>query len=1104
VRVAVFLPNAQVAHVMAALEAHDEVRVADSWDCLESLIRLEPLSAVVFSPCADGTMDIARSCKLIRRFSSIPFVAYVPLDAPFARGIAHMSNDGLQDLVVVRANDSPARFREVLMRVSSIQELACVVDSLERWFSQLPGTLTQVLIDALRQPHRYPNAEAIAAAAGMTVSALYRSFRSARLTSPKSFVVGAHVFRGYLYLKDIGFSIRDVSAKLGYTHPRIFAHQIECVFGARPSRVRRSLDMDEAVERLVLWFSSRARSDGTDCMDGVPSLISKTTNSITTALMSLLIAVSPLIGSAQATIEAADFRRFADGRTWIVKQKVDHRVNVSADSIVIPPDFVTDRASIPSVFESIIQQNGPYQVAAERPSLLAANLRTLSLSKSKPYTPSILFPAKDITAGANHACALGTNGQAMCWGSNVTGQLGDGSNSNSQSLPQSVTGGLSFSVIRAGYGHSCAIRTNGSAYCWGANNFGQLGHGSGGTSRNPVAVAGGLKFDSLAVGANHNCARATNGFIYCWGNNSNGQLGDGTTVPFANMPRPIQGGFTMLQIAAGGTHSCNVVMGSGMFCWGSNGAGELGTGAGSGTALPSAVSIASDVIAIAVGNEHTCAIRAGGASGGPAYCWGRGTEEQLGDNDPSVANRPLPTLVKGGLVYKSISAGTSHTCALLHNGSAYCWGANVDWQLGDGTNNPQQPTPVPVVGGHFFKQISAGQRHTCAVETTGRIFCWGMNPKGQMGVPGLGGDPTPVQVQTTQLFNSVSVGAEFTCALDVAGVAYCWGGNSLGQLGDNTYVDKPSPHPIVSALRFTQLSSGKRHACGIAQGGSAYCWGSNLNGSLGNGNPALSYSPVPVSVSGGLTFSAISAGDDVTCGLTVDGHEYCWGSSSYGKIGDGTTTGDNHYSPVSIALGTLTWRSLGAGDSHTCAIVSTGPLYCWGRNNQNQLGTGIAGDRNVAGLVPAFSFAAVAGGAVHTCAIRADGVMMCWGDNSVGQLGDGTQNQRQTPTAVLGGIRFSRVSAGLGHTCGVRAPQIYCWGHNLAGKLGTGNSLASNRPIATLFFGNAQAIGVGWGHTCALDDVGTAYCWGDNQNGALGIGASNVGPSYLPILVRFP
>src|SRR5204863_4859241 len=176
----------QSVYVRAALEFQDEICEADSWDTLETLIRAEPLSVVVFNPAADGTMDIARACRLIRRYGSLPFIAYVPLDAPFARGIAHMANDGLQDLVVVRANDSPARFRETLLRASTVEELALLIAMLQPWLRRLPVTLADALAAALRQPHRYGSAEDVAAAAGVTVSCLYRSFRAARLSSPKN------------------------------------------------------------------------------------------------------------------------------------------------------------------------------------------------------------------------------------------------------------------------------------------------------------------------------------------------------------------------------------------------------------------------------------------------------------------------------------------------------------------------------------------------------------------------------------------------------------------------------------------------------------------------------------------------------------------------------------------------------------------------------------------------------------------------------------------------------------------------------------------------------------------------------------------------------
>jgi AraC-like DNA-binding protein len=205
-------------------------------------------------------MDNTKACRLICKYASIPFVAYVPVDAAYMRGIAHMSNGGLQDVVVYRSDDSPSHFRTTLERVSSVPQISNLVVKLEPWFRRLRSSLVDVLVDALRQPHEYASAEDIAAAANVTLSGLYRGFRNARLNSPKSFVVGAHVFRGYVYLTDAGFSIGDVAIKLGYSHPRIFARHIECVLGERPSKVRDSLGNGEVVGRLVSWLGSSTRS----------------------------------------------------------------------------------------------------------------------------------------------------------------------------------------------------------------------------------------------------------------------------------------------------------------------------------------------------------------------------------------------------------------------------------------------------------------------------------------------------------------------------------------------------------------------------------------------------------------------------------------------------------------------------------------------------------------------------------------------------------------------------------------------------------------------------------------------------------------------------
>jgi AraC-like DNA-binding protein len=267
VRVATFLPPHQAARIRAVLSPADRIWMAESWQTLEALIRREPISVVVLDPAADGMMEAAVACRLIRDYASIPFVAYVPLDAPFARAITHMANNGLHDVLIVRCTDSPETIQETLERAGLVRELAELVVALQPWLEQIPSQLRNVLITALHHPDRFVSAKDIAASAGVTVSALYRSFRNAGLASPRHFVVGARAFRGYLYLRDSGFSIRDVASKLGYTHPRIFAHQMELVFRMRPSALRHVSDVEQPMREVVRCLSRadahRPASQGT-------------------------------------------------------------------------------------------------------------------------------------------------------------------------------------------------------------------------------------------------------------------------------------------------------------------------------------------------------------------------------------------------------------------------------------------------------------------------------------------------------------------------------------------------------------------------------------------------------------------------------------------------------------------------------------------------------------------------------------------------------------------------------------------------------------------------------------------------------------------------
>jgi len=330
---------------------------------------------------------------------------------------------------------------------------------------------------------------------------------------------------------------------------------------------------------------------------------------------------------------------------------------------------------------------------------------------------------------------------------------------------------------------------------------------------------------------------------------------------------------------------------------------------------------------------------------GRAYCWGTNAEGQLGDG--TTTQRTVPTAVAGGLTFTAISAGGQHSCGLDSAGLAYCWGSNVYGQLGDGSNTDRL-TPVAVVGGFSYSMISAGEQYTCGVQTsTGLLYCWGRNTNGQLG-DGTSGDRNtlgPVEGVEGLAFGSVSAAiGQHTCAVTTTGAAYCWGRNTNGQLGDGSTTDRLTPVAVSGGLTFSVVSaSANEHTCGVTTGGPAYCWGWNNFGALGDGTTTTRLAPV--AVSGGLTFAVVSGGaNGFTCGLTPAGAGYCWGLNNVGQLGDGTTT--TRLTPVAVSGG-LTFLQLSAGFAHVSAVATGGTGYAWGGNNQGQLGDGTTTNRNV-------------------------------------------------------------------------------------------------------------------------------------------------------------
>ncbi|MEZ4382117.1 MAG: hypothetical protein R3A79_12270 [Nannocystaceae bacterium] len=328
--------------------------------------------------------------------------------------------------------------------------------------------------------------------------------------------------------------------------------------------------------------------------------------------------------------------------------------------------------------------------------------------------------------------------------------------------------------------HTCARRQSGQVQCWGKNLFGQLGDGTTQDQRSPVAVAGLSGATAVAVGLNHSCAIERRGGVLCWGNNEQGQLGDGGGGrPGAGSLRPTQvrGLSDAIQISSGSKHACALRRGGTVVCWGSNANGQVGeNGADRATTAPVPVPGLSQVVEVRAGGNHTCARQGGGA----VQCWGRNTEGELGDDSHGGRLNARPVVGLDDAV--ALVSGGAHSCAERRDGTFVCWGANSDGALGDGGSGEfAVRRPVVVVGLRGDATLTLGGGHSCAL-TGGRVLCWGSNADGQ--VDGTRQPRTrPTTVRGLTEITGLALGEAHSCALQASGNVTCWGSNEHFALG---------------------------------------------------------------------------------------------------------------------------------------------------------------------------------------------------------------------------------------------------------------------------------------------------------------------------------
>ncbi len=342
-----------------------------------------------------------------------------------------------------------------------------------------------------------------------------------------------------------------------------------------------------------------------------------------------------------------------------------------------------------------------------------------------------------------------------------------------------------------------------------------------------------------------------------------------------------------------------------------------------------------------------------------------------------------------------------------------------------------------------FAQVTAGYFHSCGLTPAGKAYCWGGNTWGTLGDGTRTATQRPVAVAGGHRFTGIDSGAGHTCAVTEAGAVYCWGLNDEGQAGaDWTDPGIEEPLRVPGFQSWVEVSAGHDHSCGLTADGSVWCWGDNVTGQLGGGD-TFGKSFQPVLVDSNVEFTAVVAGYYQSCGLAASEQMYCWGRNDQGQIGDGTT--DNRFSPVSVS-GDLTFRALGGGDAFMCGITTDGSTWCWGSNLSGELGDPALPSQStpvqVEGL-PDLERIYGAGGAftlpsapAYACGLTSAGDTWCWGGAIRGGLWEGPTDG---PIRVESDARFRNLGLGAEHLCGVTTEGwAFCGGGNYAGQLGDG------------------------------------------------------------------
>jgi alpha-tubulin suppressor-like RCC1 family protein len=516
------------------------------------------------------------------------------------------------------------------------------------------------------------------------------------------------------------------------------------------------------------------------------------------------------------------------------------------------------------------------------------NGTTSLLGRNTPAQVSGLTAASAVAVGGNHALVAKQDGTVWAWGSNASGQLGDGTTTD-RSAPVQVKGISNIRSLAAaaesGYaGHSIGLKSDGSVWAWGNNDWGQLGDGTTTQSTVPVRVSGVTGVTAIAAGWFLSAALRSDGTVWVWG-----ELYDSASPSYLMTPAPESGLTAVEGIAAGGFNIVVRKNDGSVWAWGMNSRGEFGDGAITSRSTAQQVHGLTGVVMIAAGGSNSHVVKQDGS----VWAWGCG-----GLDDCPTA----PAQIGGITDVIAVSAGSFYSLALKRDGTVWAWGWNDYGQLGDGTTT-RRLSPAQVRGLSGVIAISASGSytpHSLALKSDGTVWAWGYNGSGQLGngTTSHGPNSTPVRVSGLTAIKALAAGYDHTVALEQDGTVWTWGSNSDGQRGDISPVNRATPGQVSGLSGVTAIAAAGQHTIALKADKTAWGWGRNDNGRLGDGSSIDRYAPVQVKGLSGV--SAIAAGGFFLSGHGVamrqDGTVWAWGSNASGETGDGTY--DQRLEPV--------------------------------------------------------------------------------------------------------------------------------------------------------------------------------------------------------------